>query len=104
MGRFSAWAGASILTAVFGFAGALVVAADDPPAVKEGPWRIVLEGQIKKEKGCDIKEVLMYQEIPLGDETGIEGRVSCIDGRQFDFSRNRSHQKFRIEMCEPAVC
>lgn len=101
MARFSNFAGASVLLAV-GLAGA--VAADDPPAVNEGPWRIVLEGQLKKEKGCDLKEVVMYQEIPLGGETGIEGRISCRDGRQFDFSRNRAHQAFRIELCQPAVC
>lgn len=103
MARFSNFVGASVLLAVW-LAGALAVAADDPPAVNEGPWRIVLEGQLKKEQGCDLKEVLMYQEIPLGGETGIEGRISCHDGRQFDFSRKRAHEAFRIEMCQPAVC
>lgn len=84
--------------------GVLAVAAEEPPVPQEGPWRIVLQEQLKKEKGCDLKEVLMYQELPLGDETMIEGRVSCFDDRMFDFSRTRTHQKFRIELCEPAVC
>lgn len=104
MGQFSGWIGVSAAVAA-GFAAAFAaVAQDDPPVVNEPPWRIVLESQIKDEKGCDLKEVLMFQEIPLGGETGLEGRVSCIDGRQFDFSRNRPHQKFRIELCAPAVC
>ncbi len=84
--------------------GVLAVAAEKAPVPSEGPWRIILQDQLKKEKGCDLKEVLMYQEIPLGDEITIEGRVSCLDDRAFDFSRNRKHQKFRIELCEPAVC
>ena len=84
--------------------GVLAVAAEEPPVPQEGPWRIVLQEQLKKEKGCDLKEVLMYQELPLGDETMIEGRVSCFDDRMFDFSRTRTHQKFRIELCEPVVC
>ncbi|HRN87767.1 hypothetical protein [Hyphomicrobium sp.] len=85
--------------------GVLAVAAEEaPPAQSDGPWRIILQDQLKKEKGCDLKEVLMYQEIPLGDEIMIEGRVSCIDDRAFDFTRSRKHQKFRFELCEPVVC
>lgn len=85
--------------------GVLAVAAEDTPrGANDGPWRMILKDQLKKEKGCDLKEVLMYQEIPLGDEVMIEGRVSCIDERAFDFSRSRTHQKFRIELCEPVVC
>lgn len=83
----------------------LPVRAQDPPeAIQEGPWRLILKDQLKQEKGCDLNEVLTYQEIPLGDDVGVQGRVSCLDNRQFDFSRNRKHQKFRIELCEPTVC
>lgn len=74
------------------------------PDMQEGPWRLVLKDQIKREKACDLNEVLLYEELPLGDDVGIKGRVSCLDGREFDFARNRKHQKFRIELCEPAVC
>lgn len=104
MVRWSGWLGVSALL-VAGTVGVSNVGAQDaPPVANEGPWRMVLESQIKTEKGCDLHEVLMFQEIPLGGETGIEGRVSCRDGREFDFSRNRAHQKFRIELCAPAVC
>jgi hypothetical protein len=82
-----------------------VIAQDTPPKLpEEGPWRLVLKSQLKQEKGCDLNEVLIYQEIPLGDDVGVQGRVSCLDNREFDFSRTRKHQKFRIELCEPTVC
>jgi hypothetical protein len=81
-----------------------VAAQDSPAPVEEGPWRLVLKAQLKQEKGCDLNEVLTYQEIPLGDDVAVQGKVSCIDNREFDFSRNRKHQKFRIELCEPTVC
>ncbi len=94
---------------VAGFLGAVLavvpaLAQDSPNVPEEGPWRLVLKAQLKQEKGCDLNEVLMYQEIPLGDDVGVQGKVSCHDNRQFDFSRNRKHQKFRIELCEPSVC
>ncbi|AHB50091.1 hypothetical protein W911_07865 [Hyphomicrobium nitrativorans NL23] len=93
------------LVVTIGLWGGLAVAAEDAPrAPGDGPWRMILQDQLKKEKGCDLKEVLSYQEIPLGDEIMIEGRVSCIDDRAFDFTRSRKHQKFRIELCEPVVC
>lgn len=81
-----------------------VIAQDGPPSPTEGPWRLVLKSQLKQEKGCDLNEVLIYQEIPLGDDVGVQGRVSCLDNREFDFSRTRKHHKFRIELCEPTVC
>lgn len=79
-------------------------AADDPVAPADGPWRIILGDQLKAEKACNLNEVLTFQEIPLGDDVGLDGRVSCIDGREFNFTRKRKHQKFTIELCEPTVC
>ena len=70
----------------------------------DGRWRILLQQQLKAEKGCDLNEILKYNEIQLGDDTAIDGRSSCIDGREFDFSRKRPHQKFDIKLCEPTVC
>ncbi|MGE0022302.1 MAG: hypothetical protein AB7S70_01570 [Hyphomicrobium sp.] len=82
----------------------LAVLAQGPLVSEEGPWRIVLEQQLKAEKGCALNEVLTYQEIPLGDSLGQDGRASCFDGREFTFSRQRKHQAFTIRACEPAVC
>jgi hypothetical protein len=68
------------------------------------PWRILLTQQLKQEKSCDLSEVLIFDERKKGDDIVIEGKVSCVDGRQYDFSRPRQHQKFEIKLCEPTVC
>jgi len=78
--------------------------AQGPLIPEEGPWRIVLAQQLKAEKECALNEVLTFQEIPLGDGLGQDGRVSCFDGREFTFSRQRAHQPFAIRACEPTVC
>jgi len=70
----------------------------------DGRWRILLGQQLKAEKNCDMNEILMFNKLPLGDEIAIDGRNSCIDGREFNFSRKRPHQKFDIELCQPTVC
>lgn len=95
------------LLAVLVAAAAGAALADDgegPPLPEEGPWRIVLKNQLRQEKACDLNEVLAYQEIPLGDDVGVDGRASCFDGREFNFTRKRKHQKFTIELCQPTVC
>lgn len=89
---------------VFAMAPVTVLSAEDAPGPNESPWRIVLEGQLKAEQACDLNEVLAYQEIPLGGDVGVDGRVSCFDGREFNFSRQGKHRKFSIQICAPAVC
>lgn len=79
-------------------------AEDEPPMPNEGPWRVILSDQLKGEKACDLNEVLTYQEVPLGNDVGVDGRVSCIDGREFNFTRKGKNQKFLLEVCSPAVC
>lgn len=71
---------------------------------EEGPWRIVLKTQLRNEQSCDLNEVLAYQEIPLGTDVGLDGHISCIDGREFNFTRKGKNQKFSIDLCKPAVC
>jgi hypothetical protein len=73
-----------------------------PPA--DARWRLVMKDQLKAEKNCDLADVLTYSELKIGDEIAISGRVSCIDGRQYDYSRPRPHQKFDFRLCEPSVC
>jgi len=68
------------------------------------PWRILLEQQLRAEKGCDLNEVLIYDEIKKNNVTVLEGKISCLDGRMFDFIRPQEHQKFELDLCEPAVC
>jgi hypothetical protein len=67
-------------------------------------WRVLLRQQLVAEKACDLDEVLAFNQMKLGDEIAIEGRISCIDGREFNFSRKGLTQKFLIRLCEPSVC
>jgi hypothetical protein len=80
---------------------AVVVAADRP---MDGRWRILLGQQLKAEKSCDLNEVVTFHEVPIGDVVAIDGRASCIDGREYDFSRKRVHMKFEFKLCEPSLC
>jgi hypothetical protein len=73
-----------------------------PPA--DARWRTVLKDQVKTSKNCDLAEVLTYSELKIGDEIAISGKISCIDGRQYDYSRPRPHQNFEFRLCEPSVC
>lgn len=83
---------------------AALVSAQEPDAPTKGnPWRMILEQQLK-EKACDLMELLMFDEFKSGDVIVIEGKVTCQDGRQFNFSRPHPHSRFKIDLCEPAVC
>ena len=95
---------AAVLAAVSALTPVAVSAADDALEPNVSPWRIILENQLRAEKACELNEVLTYQEIPLGNDVGVDGRISCRDGREFNFSRKAKHQKFSIEICAPAVC
>ncbi|WP_334147663.1 hypothetical protein [Hyphomicrobium sp.] len=95
---------AALISLLAAFVLSPALAEDEPPVPNEGPWRIILRDQLKNEKACDLNEVLTYQEIPLGTDVGVDGRVSCFDGREFNFTRKAKHQKFSLEVCSPAVC
>lgn len=74
------------------------------PPVAGQPWSILLRQQLLNEKQCALQEILTVNEFKVGDEVMLDGRVSCVDGRQFDFARRHEHQKFEIRLCEPVVC
>ena len=80
------------------------IAQEPEPKPNIQPWRVVLTQQLRNEKNCNVNEVLFFNEMEIGEGVALEGRVSCIDGRMYDFSRPRVHQKFEIRLCEPAVC
>jgi hypothetical protein len=73
-----------------------------PPA--DARWRAILKDQVKTAKNCDLSEVLTYSELKIGDEIAISGKISCVDGREYDYSRPRPHQNFEFRLCEPSVC
>ncbi len=67
-------------------------------------WQTVLQQMLVSEKKCQFRELLWVREVPLAGYTGLEGRVRCVDGREFDFTRPRPHMKFEIQLCQPTVC
>ena len=70
----------------------------------EENWTPALRMVLSKEQRCDMAKVLWVREVPLGNTVGLEGRVSCYDGREFDFTRARPHMKFDVRLCLPVVC
>ncbi len=103
MNRIATAAVIFTMFAVVPFAGAQENKQDiQPPA--DARWRLVLKDQVKADKNCDLADVLTYSELKIGEEVAISGKISCVDGRQYDYSRARPHQKFDFRLCEPSVC
>jgi hypothetical protein len=98
---------AALLTLVCVSAVPVLVRGEEKPDIQppaDNRWRVVLKDQVKADKNCDLAEVLTYSELKIGDEFGISGKISCVDGREYDYSRPRPHQKFEFRLCEPSVC
>lgn len=77
---------------------------EEPGASGVQPWSLLLRQQLQQDKGCTVVDILSSNEFKVGDETMLEGRVSCVDGRQFDFNRRQPHMKFEFRICDPVVC
>ena len=75
-----------------------------PAAAQEEAWQIALRQQLKAEQGCDLAFIVNQKEFKLGDDTKLEGRLRCADGREYDFTRDRQHQKFTVKLCQPSFC
>ena len=67
-------------------------------------WRLALNAQLQTEKRCRLDELMESRTFELAGNTVIEGRIRCTDGREYTFSRDKPHLKFRFKACEPAVC
>lgn len=73
-------------------------------ATQEFPWTPILRQSLATEKNCSLTEILYFRELKLGDDLALEGRLRCVDGREFEFTRPRPHVKFSFALCQPAVC
>lgn len=91
------------------FAAALSILPAAPPAYAQESkpvpaWQSILALQLSSTQRCDLDKVLFFHEVPVGDSVSTEGRARCLDGREYDFSRDRSHEKFTLRLCQPTVC
>lgn len=67
-------------------------------------WQKLLKEQLKHEKNCDLSEILTYDEMKVGEETVISGKVLCMGGQQYEYTRLRQHLKFEFRACDPTLC
>ena len=67
-------------------------------------WEVALRLQLEVERRCQLDHLISVRQLPVEQLGGLEGRVRCKDGREFDFSRSKAHQKFDLRLCAPAVC
>ncbi|MCL4764638.1 MAG: hypothetical protein KJZ80_00210 [Hyphomicrobiaceae bacterium] len=70
----------------------------------EESWMPALRHVLASEKKCDMGDILWSREVPVGSSVTLEGRIRCLDGREFDFTRLRPHMKFDVRLCQPSVC
>lgn len=73
-------------------------------AAEEETWMTLLRLQLEQSYNCAMDKMLFFRETPLGHSVSLEGRVRCLDQREFDFSRPRATEKFEIRLCLPTVC
>lgn len=85
-------------------AAALATGAPVGLAEAQEGWEATLKLQLDSEKKCQLERLVSVRQLPLEGLGGLEGRVRCHDGREFDFSRHKAHQKFELRLCMPAVC
>jgi hypothetical protein len=67
-------------------------------------WESTLRLQLMDERKCQLERLVFVRELPAPQLGAIEGRARCADGREFDFTRAKAHQKFDIRLCMPTVC
>lgn len=84
----------------------LLVALTGAPAASQTAesWQVLLRAQLQDRQRCELRDFLTVREVPVGGKTGLEGRIRCTDGREFDFSRDEPNALFTIRLCQPAVC
>ena len=100
--------GLLLLGRAVGGAGAPTLVAQAPPAAVPGKpdetWRVILAQQLLRERGCRIAHVVSERSFELAGVEKLEGRVRCVDDREFDYTRPQPQAPFVIKLCQPTVC
>ncbi len=99
----SAWICLVLALVIVSVAGTHSAQAEEPTA-STPTWQGVLALQLKDEYRCDLDKVLFDRDLDAGGRSSKEGRIRCLDGREFDFSRPSTHEKFDLHLCQPTVC
>lgn len=76
--------------------------AEEKPATPQ--WQSILAIQLRDSHKCELEKILFSRDVKVGEQTSTEGRARCLDGREYDFSRGREHEKFTLRLCQPTVC
>lgn len=74
------------------------------PAAAEEAWEGLLRQQLLKERDCRMEKITAQREVKVGEHTVLEGRIRCVDSREFDFSREQPHLPFKLQLCSPIYC
>lgn len=82
----------------------IAMSADRTQAEETPQWQSILALQLRDSHRCELDKVLFVHDVPAGSSVATEGRARCLDGREFDFSRDRGHEKFTLRLCQPTVC
>ncbi len=83
---------------------AVAVAASAGKVRADDLWESTLRLQLMDERKCQLERLVFVRELPGPQLGALEGRARCTDGREFDFSRAKAHQKFDVRLCMPTVC
>jgi hypothetical protein len=67
-------------------------------------WQVLLAHQLQQQQRCKLDKVLFVQDVPVGTNVTLRGRIRCEDSREYDFERERPSGPFTIRLCQPAVC
>ena len=67
-------------------------------------WEVLLAAQLESERACKLIKLIEVRDFELGGKQGKSGKIECVDGRQFDFTRPSQQMKFELRQCEPTVC
>ena len=70
----------------------------------EEVWKVALSQQLRDERKCELKDFLTVRRFKFAGDDVLEGRISCFDGREFDFTRPQPHAKFKLRLCMPTAC
>ena len=84
--------------------GTAVIGSGSAAAAETDTWLLVLQQQLDASVSCSYEHIVWVKSFELAGAVVIDGRVRCMDGREFYFTRPKPHLAFELRECEPAIC